>query len=528
MDPVKLTIDGREVAAAKGQTVIQAAADAGISIPHYCYHPKLAIAGNCRMCLVEIEKMPKLQIACNTQAVEGMAVKTQSAKVIEARRAVMEFLLINHPLDCPICDQAGECRLQDYYMAHDLTGSRFEERKERDRKREIFGPNVVFDGERCIKCTRCVRFVQEITRTDELTVVNRGDQSTIALFPGKVLDNPLSANVVDICPVGALTDRDFRFKVRVWFLKKTPSVCPGCSTGCNVSVESYQNNIARFKPRVNEAVNSHWICDEGRYCFQGLTEGERLSAPLIRQEGGLVPTDWETALHIAISGLRAATPLAGILSGRNTNEEAFLFARLMKRLSSDAALEVFYQERELTEVEKILMSPDRSPNFRGASDMGVGSSGGFASLAAGLLEGKFRGAYLVGEDLAGAENGGEAMRRALGKLSFLVVQDSRLSAAAKLAHVVLPAVHFGEKEGTYTNRRGRVQKINAALVPPAGALQDWEIFGRLLSKTGAKRSFAAPAQIFQAISEEIPAYRGLTYERVGDQGMSLSGETKQP
>ncbi|OGQ80581.1 MAG: hypothetical protein A3F90_02020 [Deltaproteobacteria bacterium RIFCSPLOWO2_12_FULL_60_19] len=528
MDPVKLTIDGREVAATKGQTVIQAAAEAGISIPHYCYHPKLAIAGNCRMCLVEIEKMPKLQIACNTQVAEGMAVKTQSAKVVEARRAVMEFLLINHPLDCPICDQAGECRLQDYYMEHDLKGSRFEERKERDRKREIFGPHVVFDGERCVKCTRCVRFVQEVTRTEELTVVNRGDQSTIALFPGKILDNPLSANVVDICPVGALTDRDFRFKVRVWYLKKTASVCPGCSTGCNVSVESYQNRIVRFKPRVNEAVNSHWICDEGRYCFHSLTDGERLSAPLIRQEGGLVPTDWETALHVALSGLRAAAPLAGIVSGRNTNEEAFLFARLMKRLSSEAALEVFYRERALTETEKILMSPDRSPNFRGARDMGAGTDGNHNSLAARLLEGKFRGAYLVGEDLAALEgDGGIEQRRALEKLAFLVVQDSRLTATAKLAHVVLPATHFGEKEGTYTNRRGRVQKLNAAVVPPAGALQDWQIFARLLSKMGDGRSFAGPAQIFQAISEEIPAYRGLTYERVGDQGVLLAGETKR-
>ena len=272
MDPVKLNIDGREVTTVKGKTVIQAAADEGILIPHYCYHPKLTIAGNCRMCLVEIEKMPKLQIACNTQATEGMVVKTQSPKVLDARRAVMEFLLINHPLDCPICDQAGECWLQDYYMKHDLMGSRFSEHKVPSQKRHVFGPNVIFDAERCIKCTRCVRFLQEVTRTEELTILNRGDQSTIALFPGRVLDNPLSANVNDICPVGALTDRDFRFRVRVWYLSSTPSVCPGCSTGCNIKVETYQNRIARFKPRVNEAVNSHWICDEGRYCFHALTK----------------------------------------------------------------------------------------------------------------------------------------------------------------------------------------------------------------------------------------------------------------
>jgi NADH-quinone oxidoreductase subunit G len=526
MDPVKITIDGREIATTKGKTVIQAAADAGIAIPHYCYHPKLTIAGNCRMCLVEIEKMPRLQISCNTQVAEGMAVKTESPKVLEARRAVMEFLLINHPLDCPICDQAGECWLQDYYMKHDLSPSRFDERKEHDRKREIFGPFVVFDGERCIKCTRCVRFLQEVTHTDELTVVNRGDNSTIALFPEKILDNPLSVNVVDICPVGALTDRDFRFKVRVWYLKKTPSICPGCSTGCNISVETYQNRIARFKPRINEAVNSHWLCDEGRYSFHALTEGERISTPLIRQEGGLVPTDWQTALQAMISGLGAAAPVAGVLSGRNTNEEAFLFARLMKKISSQAEFEVFYRERALTEVEKVLKSPDRSPNFRGARDMGVGADGGFDALADRLVAGGFRGAYIVGEDLAALPGDGGKIKTALEKLAFLVVQETRLTPTAHLAHVVLPATNFAEKEGTYTNRRGRVQKLNPALVPPAGALQDREIFSRLLAAMGEKPPYPGAAEIFAALTQAIPAYRGLSYDRLGDLGFQL--ETPQP
>ncbi len=527
MDLVKLTIDGREVTTTKGKTVIQAAAESGIDIPHYCYHPKLSIAGNCRMCLVEIEKMPKLQIACNTQVNEGMAVKTQSPKVLEARRAVMEFLLINHPLDCPICDQAGECRLQDYYMEHGRTGSRFDERKEHDRKREIFGPYVVFDGERCIKCTRCVRFLQEVSRSEELTVVNRGDHSTIALFPEKILDNPLSVNVVDICPVGALTDRDFRFKVRVWYLKKTPSVCPGCSTGCNISVESYQNRIARFKPRINEEVNSHWICDEGRYCFHPLVEVERLSSPWIRQEGGLVPADWETALQAVLSGLRAASPLAGMLSGRNTNEEAFLFGRLMRMISSQATLEVFYQERELTQVEKILKSPDRSPNFRGAREMGVNSDGGFEPWIQQLVQGKFHSAYIVGEDLVSLSSDGGKIKSALERLSFLVVQDSHMTPTAKLAHVVLPATNFAEKEGTYTNRKGRVQKLNAALVPPPGVLHDWEIFSRLLNKAGERISSLTPSETFQEISQAVPRYGGLSYVGIGDQGVQLSSETKQ-
>jgi NADH-quinone oxidoreductase subunit G len=521
MDPINIKIDGKEVITTKGKTVIQAAAEVGVAIPYYCYHPKLSIAGNCRMCLVEVEKMPKLQIACNTQVAEGMTVLTQSPKVLAVRKSVLEFLLINHPVDCPICDQAGECWLQDYYMQHDRQESRFDVGKVHDRKKTIFGPNVIFDGERCIKCTRCVRFCQEITKTDELAVVNRGDHSTIALFDGAVLDNPLSGNVVDICPVGALTDRDFRFKVRVWYLQKTPSICPGCSTGCNISVETYQNRIARFKPRVNEVVNSHWLCDEGRYCFHDLTAGDRLRTPLIRQEGGLVPTTWEHALQAVYAGLKSAGPLSGILSGRNTNEEAYLFTKFARSISADCALEVFYQERELTEVQKILMSPDRAPNFRGAREMGVSSNGGFASLIQKLVAGNFSGAYVVGEDLIATNGDPEKVRGALQKLSFLVVQDTRTTETAKLAHVVLPATHFGEKDGTYTNRRGHVQKLNAAVIPPDGALQDCDIFLRLLDAAGEKHSYASAAEIFAALAREIPSYQGLDYDSIGGQGIEL-------
>jgi NADH-quinone oxidoreductase subunit G len=521
MDSVKVTIDGREATATRGKTVIQAAADEGISIPHYCYHPKLSIAGNCRMCLVEIERMPKLQIACNTQVSDGMVVKTQSQKVLDARRAVMEFLLINHPLDCPICDQAGECWLQDYYMKHDLMKSRFVENKVHNQKRQVFGPHVIFDAERCINCTRCVRFLQEVTRTEELTVLHRGDHSTIALFPDTVLDNPLSANVNDICPVGALTDRDFRFKVRVWYLTSTPSICPGCSTGCNINVETYQNRIARFKPRINDEVNSHWICDEGRYCFHSLTGAERLDGPLIRHEGGLVPTDWETALKAAFTGLTAATSLGGLISGRSTNEEAFLFGKLMRQLHPQAALEVFYQERALSETAKILMSPDRSPNFRGARDVGIGLDGGLDVWLQCLIHGEWSGLYVVGEDLLSQFSEGTEIHHALRQIPFLVVQDTYLSTTAQLAHVVLPATNFAEKDGTYTNRKGRVQRLHPALVAPAHSLQDWEIFNRLLVHAGVPASYHSSAEIFQQIEAEIRQYHGVTYERIAESGLQL-------
>jgi predicted molibdopterin-dependent oxidoreductase YjgC len=246
---------------------------------------------------------------------------------------------------------------------------------------------------------------------------------------------------------------------------------------------------------------------------------------LIRQEGGLVPADWQVALQAILSGLRA--PVVGILSGRNTNEEAFLFRKLMKKISPQSSLEVFYQERELTDVEKILKSPDHSPNFRGERSMGVTSNGGFEPLLHQLVEGKFQSAYVVGEDLVSELPDGEKIKNALQRLSFLVVQDTHLSPMASLAHVVLPSTHFAEKEGTYTNRKGRVQKLNAALVQPPGTLHDWQIFSRLLSMTGEKPSLLTPSQIFQVIADEIPQYRGLSYTRIGDHGVELSGETKQ-
>lgn len=526
MEPVKIKINDREIETRKGKTLIQAAADAGIDIPHYCYHEELSIAGNCRMCLVEVAKMPKLQIACNTLVSDGMEAWTESPRVLETRQSIMEFLLVNHPLDCPICDQAGECKLQNYYMEHDLRESRFAEWKQHDRKREIFGPHVVFDGERCVKCTRCVRFAQEITKTEELTVINRGDSSTIALFPGKTLDNPLSANVVDICPVGALTDRDFRFKMRVWYLQHTPSICPGCSTGCNISIDTNQNRIMRFKPRINDAVNRHWICDEGRYCFHDLAEVERLTTPLVQSEGGLVAADWETALERVVTGLRSAGAIAGLLSGRNTNEEAFLFSRSMRQICSETKLAVFYQERELTEVEKILKSPDHSPNFRGAREMGIDDSG-FEEWLAALGNDRFTAAYIVGEELLTLEEA-PSIREALARIKFLVVQDTHLTATARLAHVVLPATHFGEKDGTYTNRKGRVQRVRAALVPPYGSLQDWEIFTELLRKAGEETTLASPMDVFEEIRIRVPRYRTLRYEDLGERGVQPEDEPAGP
>src|SRR5436309_1981182 len=278
-----LEIDGQRIEVPDGLTVIQAAERLGIEIPHYCWHPGLSIAGNCRMCLVEIEKNPKLQIACNTRVADGMVVRTTSEKTKAAQRAVLEFLLINHPIDCPVCDQAGECKLQEYYMDYDRQRSRFPlPAKVRKKKAIPIGPLVMLDQERCILCARCTRFLDEVTHTSELAIYERGDHCEIELAPGRVLDNPYSGNVVDICPVGALTSRDFRFRARVWYLERAESVCGACANGCNIEIYDREGRIFRFQPRQNLAVNQYWMCDAGRLSYRDLQGEGRLTHPLVR------------------------------------------------------------------------------------------------------------------------------------------------------------------------------------------------------------------------------------------------------
>ncbi len=301
-----INIDGRAVDFKQGQTIIEAARDHGIEIPHFCWHPKLSVSGNCRICLVEVEKMPKLVIACSTLASEGMIVHTKSEKVIAAQNAVMEFLLINHPLDCPICDEAGECKLQDYAYKYSVGESRFVEEKVHKDKRVALGPRVMFDGERCISCSRCIRFCDEIAKDPELTFIQRGDRVTIVTYPGEEMDNPYSMNTIDICPVGALTSRDFRFKARVWDMSSTNSICNGCSRGCNTEIWVRNNEILRLTPRHNEEVNSYWMCDHGRLnTFKNANADSRINSPQIRKDGQLIEIEWEEAINEAVSKLKS-------------------------------------------------------------------------------------------------------------------------------------------------------------------------------------------------------------------------------
>src|SRR5437867_1632450 len=369
----KLIIDGREISVPQGTTVIQAAEKLGIFVPRYCYHPALSIAGNCRICLVDIEKTPKLQIACNSPVTEGMVVHTKNAKAEEGRRTVLEFLLANHPLDCPVCDQSGECDLRNFYLNFGLYNPRFKEQKVKKHKAVPLGAHVMLDQERCILCSRCVRFTDEITKTGELGIFNRGDHGEVGVYPGTTLENSYSANVVDICPVGALTERDFRFKARVWYLSSAPTVCNGCSQGCNMDLHYVLDRphlndgarVVRVKPRYNPDVNQWWLCDEGRYGF-GWIDHARLDKILSRDREGAV--DWEQALNAISTALKGAR-IGVIASAQLTNEELFLIREIFQgALGAQVSASVPEQPGSS---DDFLIKADKNPNTFGATLLGL-------------------------------------------------------------------------------------------------------------------------------------------------------------
>jgi NADH-quinone oxidoreductase subunit G len=340
----QITVDGVRYEVAEGRTILQALDDLGVlmngvDIPHYCWHPKLSIDGSCRLCQVEIEGVPKLQIACNTPVQDGMVIHTQNERVETAREGVMELLLVNHPLDCPICDQAGECKLQDYAFEYGVQHARTREPRRAAKKRVDLGPTIVFDQERCILCRRCVRFCREVPGTGELAVFARGDHSVIETFPGEPLANDYSMNVADICPVGALTTKDFRFKIRVWFLEDVPGICTGCAKGCNVHLGVANNRVYRYVPRRNDAVNETWLCDEGRLSYARIGADDRIGGHEVREaDGRSMPASIDAAVTAAAGRLRAVIERKGagavgiLVSPHATNEDLFVARRFLDAL----------------------------------------------------------------------------------------------------------------------------------------------------------------------------------------------------
>jgi NADH-quinone oxidoreductase subunit G len=550
----KLTIDGKDIEVAAGTTVIQAAAAAGIKIPHYCWHPGLSVAGNCRMCLVEIEKMPKLAISCSTLAADGMVVRTANDRVKEARDAIMEFLLINHPLDCPICDQAGECRLQEYSYRYGSSGSRFVEEKVHKPKKVDIGTHILFDAERCILCTRCVRFCQEVSKTDELTVAQRGDHAIIETFPGRSLDNPYSGNTADICPVGALTVKEFRFKSRVWFLRNTPSVCPGCARGCSITIGSRdtagaddagsrEHRILRYLPRENPAVNRWWMCDEGRLSYQNLEGAKRIASPAVSRGKGAphLRSGWSTALEESAARIRelreqhGAGSLALLASPRSTNEDLFL-AGLLAREGLGGA-KVYLPRHERGENDDLLIRKDKSPNLRGASEILSALNGGTGSvgeLAEAVRSGRVKGLVMMGHTITGFEPDEVVPAQDLCSLEALILIDGFETTATPVAGVQLPAQVFGEFEGSVTNFLGQVQRVRAAVPTRADAWPAWRALqelGRLIMPGTVADSyprFSGAQAVFAALAKTVPAFAGLSYAVLGDWGAPLSGGGPAP
>jgi NADH-quinone oxidoreductase subunit G len=524
----KLTVDGRAIEAPEGASLLQAMLDAGLDVPHYCYHPKLSIDGSCRLCQVKIDGMPKLQISCNTQVRDGMVVRTADPEVALARRGVLELLLLNHPLDCPICDKAGECWLQNYAMRFGSRHARTLEPRRKRQKRLDIGERMLLDQERCILCRRCVRFCREISKTGELAVFNLGDRSVLDVYDRR-LDNDYSICTADVCPVGALESKDFHHRIRVWFLQETASVCPGCSNGCNIMVSEYRNRIWRLTPRRNDAVNDTWMCDHGRLDYEFVDAPGRLRAPLVAQGGGaLAQAPWQEAIAragAAIAALKARHgdgAMGAVVSPHLTNEENFRFGELM-RAAGAGKLAMAVRRGA---ADDFLIKAEKAPNARGVRELGLvsGADDGLGELLRAADAGELKGLYLCGQDsldpLEALAPG--RLETILGRLELLIVQALRLDPRLGRATVVFPATTFAEKDGSFVNHAGRVQRIFKAIETTPGWLGDGEVFTRLLDALdGGERRFD-PQAIWAPLRHAHPRFAGISLEALGAGGAMLA------
>ena len=541
----KVTINDRTVEVEAGTNLVDAAIRVGVQIPHYCYHPRLSVVGQCRMCLVKIDGMPKLQAGCSTQVTkDGMVVRTDVPEVEEAQKGMMEFFLINHPLDCPICDQAGECGLQDYSFKHGVAFSRFQYEDKRTypgRERIPLGGNVLLNMNRCIQCTRCVRFTHEVAKTGELGFFNRGARAEIGTFPGKELNNPLATCVVDICPVGALTSTRFRFAERVWYLDKKPSICTGCEVGCNITMEHRRGDIKRYKPRYNIEVNDYWMCDFGRASFERYKTTPRLTSPRVRAEGGnghapAAATSWKAALDAVHARLQAAQgqaqgDVAFLGSGFLTCEEAYLFGKLADAAgSSHRSVPVDVgPEWTIPRFERPPISGrEQAPNRRGAELAGLapGGEGTTTAMTADDLllgDGAARCAVLVvtDSDFSRAANSPDTVAK-LRRAKLLIVFGWADSPLAQAADVVLPVAHHGEKEGTFVNVEWRVQRFARAFPPPGQVRTTVEVLGDLLGRFEAGWANLSPGAAFDKLAGELPAFAGLRWHDLPATGAALN------
>ena len=544
IEKIKVKVDGRELEVPKltpdwqgkpaPTTMLQACEIARQEVPHYCYHPKLPIAGNCRMCLVEfgtqalgpdrkpvfnpdgtpkITKSPRPAIACATPVSPGMEIYTQTPGVKQMREGVLEFLLINHPLDCPICDEAGECKLQEYSVDYGQSASRFVEAKVHKPKVVDLGPRIVLDAERCILCSRCIRFTRDIAGDDALGFSNRGSYSTLTGYPGKPFDNNYTLNTVDICPVGALTSKDFRFQMRVWFLKETRSVCTSCATGCNIVIGSREEKIYRYEPRQNDAVNSTWMCDAGRLNYKWIHRADRLKEVLVRGQ----KSTWTAALSETADKLKQAPAgsVAIVASARQTNEELWLLSKLKAKLGA-----ISDSVERTGDADKLLVSADKNPNTNGARLTGICFSEigiNLPKIADGIAKGTIKTLIVFGEDVTKHGISAELLR----KLDTLIVCDILPNETTKLAHYVLPGCAHAEKRGSFTNTKGRVQRFLQAVQPPGDARAEWDFLHDLVYNVTGRNGFLTIEGLFNEMAKDVPAFNGLTWAGLGDAGVTV-------
>ncbi len=512
---VTLTIEGVEVTVPKGTTILEAAKQAGILIPHYCYHPGLPIAGVCRMCLIEVEGMPKLQIGCQAQVGAGQVVRVSSEEAKQAREAVLEFLLINHPLDCPICDQAGECELQDYVFQEGRARTRYTPAyPKRFNPVEDFGGDVLYVPNRCILCTRCVRFMDHVATDPILNVSERGDRAYIGIHPDRELVHPWAGNVVDLCPVGSLLSKDFLHKARAWELDKTASICTGCSQGCNINLDTRTDVVVRLRPRSNPHVNRWFMCDHGRLTYRWLNRGDRIEAPLVLEGGELVATDWDQALERAAERLAAAAGRAvALVSPGASNEALFLAQRVLRGFDVTGAFRVerVPGESPLPGVPGLALRSERAPNVAGA--LALGYEEAFDRALADL--GEAAALLVLDESLDGVSR--ETLRGA-GSVIYL---GTVLPEAARGAEVVLPITNVAEEDGTFVNRDRRVQRYFQATAAPGMARPAWWVLGELVMHRGDSAPLSSAAEAFDRLAAAEASFHGLSYARLGYQGAEL-------
>ena len=522
-DTFKVLFDGKPIEVAKDLNLIEVAKLAGIEIPHFCFHPRLSVVGQCRMCLVEIEGIPKIQAACTTPLKEGLSVKTTTEKVVQSRAANMEFLLINHPLDCPICDQAGECKLQDNSFGYGDQRSRYDERKRQYAgfDRTMIGPHVIADMTRCIQCTRCIRFCQEIAGTGELTFLDRGGRTLVWTHDGKPLANDWSACAADVCPVGALTTREFRFRSRVWYLKKTPSVCPGCNIGCNTSLESKDDVVYRFLPRLNPKVNDYWLCDYGRFLSESLNQRDVEKATVREGDAvrdAIVPAAIEKIAGEIRKTLEGTGPsgLFFLGSANLSNEENFLLRKIADHVGSpnrDAVVDGS-RERKMKSKNGWISGNHAAANYAGAKDMGLSPGPGGFGLED-VLAGRARPEVILVSDAAFSAAADDAEKvAALRRCRFLAVVARNANALTGAADVLLPASSLAEKEGTFTNVQGRVQKFERAFLAKPPARAHWELFLLLAVALGFGDRNWTPADLRRQIQGEVEGYGDVTEEEL--------------